>query len=458
VPTPRGVTLLAGAAGLWTAGRLLGVYELYVAAAAAAVLVLAGVLWVRAGSASVSTRRSVSPQRLLFEAAGEVTLEVRNEARLPAALLLVDDARPAALAVQPGARPGNPVGSRGAGEVRFVVPGLARGATVALRYPVRGGARGRYTVGPLRVRVRDPFGTAERVRRYRSTDQLLVYPRVEPLGPGMPSGSHHGSGTSTSRRLFNTGDEFHTMREYVTGDDLRQVHWRSTARRSTLMVRQQEQPWQALATILVDTRAAAYGAAGGAGFELALSAAASLVWHLADRRYQLRLVTEADAVVPAVERWETLLDRLASASPSQVAGLVPIVRQLRGAGREGLLAGVLACPPGTTPVAGHPDVRALLTAGRGFSGRLALIVDSEQVRRRPTGARREPSRLTSQEPSGDGPSSRARELAGLLVAAGWKAAVVRPGRPLADSWQELLGRAVRRPAGAAFRPDRVAGA
>jgi uncharacterized protein (DUF58 family) len=415
--TRRGVALLLGAVALTVVGRFLGVYELYVAAVTAAAVVLVGVVSVRLGSASVATRRSVTPQRLNFGGSGEVSLDLRNDARMPGSLLLVEDACPPAL----GARP------------RFVVPGLARGATVTLRYELGGGARGRYRVGPLRVRIRDPFGTAERVRRYRSSDELLVYPRIERLGAGMPSGSHHGSGSSDSRRLLNTGDEFHTMREYVTGDDLRQVHWRSTARRATLMIRQQEQPWQAQATILCDTRAASHaGPRSSERFERAVSMAASLVRHFADRRYQLRLVTETDIGAPVVERWEALLDRLAGAAPSRVAGLTPILGLLRaGSQGGGLLAAVLAPPPGTIAVARHPDLRALLAAGRGFSGRVALVVD----------------------PGGQEGSARARELAGLLAVGGWRAARVEAGRPFADSWQELLGRSGRQAVGAAFQPD-----
>ena len=69
------------------------------------------------------------------------------------------------------------------------------------------------------------------------------------------------------------GDDFYALRDYVVGDDLRRVHWPSTARHDELMVRQDEMPWQGRATVLLDVRRAAHTAAS---LELAVSAAASV--------------------------------------------------------------------------------------------------------------------------------------------------------------------------------------
>nr|MBA2529185.1 DUF58 domain-containing protein [Euzebyales bacterium] len=260
--TRRGVHLLLGALALYGVGRFLGVAELYVVAAACAALVVTGVAAVRLSTATISARRSLSSDRIPSGGTSDVVLELRNDARLPAALLLVEEDCHHGLASTP----------------RFVVPGLAAGRSVTLRYTLTGGSRGRYPVGPLRVRVRDPFGVAQRVRRYRSTAEVVVYPRIEPLPKGSIAGMHHGSGASDIRRLFTTGEEFYTMREYVTGDDLRQVHWPSTAHRQTLMVRQQEQPWQAEATVFCDARVAAHHDRGpDSSLEKSVAVAASLV-------------------------------------------------------------------------------------------------------------------------------------------------------------------------------------
>jgi uncharacterized protein (DUF58 family) len=410
VVTRRGGLLLVAAAVLWALGRFLGVAELYVVAGAAVALVAFATVAVRVSTANVSVRRHVAPARVLNGAQGEVTLELRNDARVPAALLLVEDTCPSALSPAP----------------RFVVPGLGAGRTTAISYQVTGGARGRYTVGPMRLRVRDPFSLAQRVRRYRTTDEVIVYPRIEPLADPPAPGTQAGSGSSAVRRLFNTGDEFYTMREYVQGDDLRQVHWPSTAHRSKLMIRQQEQPWEADATILCDTRHLAHRHLGpGSGFEKAVALAASLVWHLADDGFTLRLMTEAEQRTPPVQPWTALLDRLAEVQASRISSLVPALQ--RGRAGEGLFAAVIATPPGDEPIARHPDLRALIQTGRSYHGRLGLVVD-------------------------DGRTQRAAQTVALLRTAGWRATSITPQQPLADGWRSL---GTARPHAAAFQPGAV---
>ncbi|MBA2576434.1 MAG: DUF58 domain-containing protein [Euzebyaceae bacterium] len=404
--TARGTTLLVGAVLLWLVGRLLGVPELHVVGLASAALVAAGAFVVHLSTSTISARRTVTTPRMPAGGTGEVVLELRNDARLPSSLLLVEDDCQYGLA----------------DSSRFVVPGLGPGRTVTLRYTVTGAARGRYKVGPLRVHIRDPFGTTQRVRRYTSTADLLVYPRIEPLPERAVRGNHHGSGSSETRRLFSTGDEFYTMREYVQGDDLRQVHWPSTAHRQTLMVRQQEQPWQAQATIFCDSRRAAHAGSGAdSSLEKAISVAASVAWHLADRGYQLRLVTDADHRSVGPERWETVLDRLAELQASKSAGVAPALQRVRGG--EGLFVAVVAPPPGHEPVARHPDARTLLQCGRGYTGRVALVVVAA------------------------GGERRAKEFATLLAAAGWKAATIAPGQELADRWRAAMGEPTARTAG-----------
>ena len=82
------------------------------------------------------------------------------------------------------------------------------------------------------------------------------------------------------------------MREYRRGDDLRRVHWRSSARVGELMVRREEQPWQSRATVFLDNRGTSHRGQGAAcSLEAAVSAAASIAVHLTHRGYTVRLVT-----------------------------------------------------------------------------------------------------------------------------------------------------------------------
>jgi uncharacterized protein (DUF58 family) len=394
---------------------MLGVEELYVLAAAVALLVALAAVAVRMSATTVAVRRGISAVRLRAGESAEVTLDLRNDSRWEGApLLLVEDQCSWTLADRP----------------RFHVDGLRAGGTRRLRYPLHPTMRGRYTIGPLRVVVRDPFEVVELVRRYHATDAVVVLPVIEPLPDGLTRGNHRGSGTSDTRRLFNTGDEFHTMREYQQGDDLRLIHWPSTAHRDALMVRQQELPWQAEATVLCDTRLAAHRGAGASStLEKAISASASVVWHLTRHGYRLRLVTDAATRAPRAETWEALLDRLAELEGSHETTLTGLAT-LRGTGAEGLMVAVVAVPHGDALLRTHPDVRTLLQAGRLFASRLVVVVHS-----------------------GHGDRARAEETAGLLRVAGWRAATVAPGESLTDRWGDALG---SRRHQRAYQPDAAA--
>lgn len=410
--TARGVGLLVGAVLLWALGRMLGVEELYVMATAVGVLVGLAFLAVRASATTVSVRRGLTKSRLGHGESAEVTLDLRNDSRWEGApLLLVSDECHWTLAEQP----------------RFMVDGLRAGGSRRLRYPVHGTMRGRFTVGPLRVSVRDPFGVVELARRYSATSDLVVHPEVEPLPDGLTRANHRGSGSSDTRRLFSAGDEFHTMREYQQGDDLRLIHWPSTAHRSSLMVRQQELPWQAEATVLCDTRLVVHRGSGPSStLEKAISAAASVVRHLGDRGYRVRLVTDDAARAPRVEMAEAILDVLAELPGSTGTNLTGL-STLRGTGAEGLLVAVVAVPEGDGPLRAHADVRALLQAGRQFASRVAVIVHA-----------------------GHGDDDRAEETAGLLRVAGWRSTTVSPAQSLTDRWGRLLGTRRQSPA---YQPD-----
>lgn len=413
--TARGISLLVGSVLVWLVGRTLGLPELFVAAASTGALVAVGAVAVRSSTSTLSARRHVGATRLAAGVTTSVAVELRVDSWLPASLVLVEDTCHHAL------RPDGP-------EPRFVVAGLAPGASASFAYELRGNVRGRYEVGPLQLRMRDPFGLTERVRRYPGTDEVLVYPAVETLGSGVTRGNHHGSEASDTRRLFTSGDEFYTLREYVTGDDLRQVHWPSTAHRATLMVRQQELPWQQEAVLFCDARAGAHRGAGpDSTLEKAVSVTASVLWHLADHHYELRLATEEQTGPPSATPWKGLLDRLAELQPSTRLSLGPALSRLRGAEAGGLLVAAVAPPEGDGPIAAHPDARALLSCGRRFSERLAVVVASAADPRH---------------------RSRGEHLAGLLQAAGWRAVVLGPRDPLAARWPELVGRRRRTGAGA----------
>jgi uncharacterized protein (DUF58 family) len=407
VLTGRGISLLTASVVAWLIGRTLGIPELYVVSVAAGVVVVLGLLYVRSTTSAVSARRHLDQVRVIAGTRLEGALELRNDAAIPSPTLLLSEQLPDGLRAD-----GHPLGGR----ARFVVSGLAPGRVVSAPYRLLATRRGRMSVGPLEVRVRDPFGTAERTRRYTSTNEVVVYPRVEPLPAIAVRGAHMGAGSSDTRRVFATGEEFFTMREYVRGDDLRHVHWPSTAHRQTLMVRQMEQPWQAHATVYLDARTASHTSGDEGTGEQAVSIAASLVYHLADSGYQLRLSTDSTTGRHGPTPWEAAMDRLAVLRPSTAAGLGPSLAATRGG--EGLFVAVIGVPPGAGQLTAHPDMRALFGV-RGFGQRMAIVVA-------------EPNAV-----------ARAERAAALLRGAGWRAATIQPGQPLSPVWASLLRPASR---------------
>ncbi len=406
--TVRGAVLLTAAGLLWLVGRLLGVDELHVAGVAAAALVALAWLAVRLPGDRIAVRRLPGVSHLAFGAEADVRVDVRNDSRWATPGLMVEDAVPESLA---------------ASSSRFVVDGLKRGRTVRLQYRIRGTQRGRFALGPARLRLSDPFDVARRTRRTQRVDELVVYPRIEVLPEVGAAQLPQGRSDGDQHRVLNLGDEFHTMREYVQGDDLRRVHWPSTARQQKLMVRQHEMPWRAETTILLDTRGGVHTGAGDAStFEATVSAAASSASHFAHRQHLLRLTTESDRHPPQVVSRQDLLDRLAVVGPSSVPNLGGVAERLRAGGGHGLLLACVVPPPGADPVVTAPDTRALLRAGRGFSNRIAVVVHSP------------------------GADERAGELVSLLRTAGWRSVALSAGSALAEVWPALVTRGATTPA------------
>jgi uncharacterized protein (DUF58 family) len=328
---------------------------------------------------------------------------------------------------------------------------LAGGETARLSYAVHGSHRGRHTVGPLRLRLVDPFGLVLRTATGADTVPLLVVPRVRELPAGGPGGGTGGGGNGNRRALSVHGEDDVSVREYRHGDDLRKVHWRTTARVGELMVRLEERPWRAQATLLLDTRArahlvaprdaAAHGAAvpGPPGddappadsLEWLVEAAASIGTALGRRGAELRVVTDAGELTPAGARTlgpEALLDALAGVRPSKVSGLATGVELLGRAAGDGPVVCLLGA-------VGADDVAGLVRSRSGPTTDLAVLVDiGSWADAGLLRGRRAPSATARAE------LVRQREdAARLLRAAGWQVAVARADSPVEQVWRELAG-------------------
>lgn len=227
-------------------------------------------------------QRQIVPNRVPVSGRAEVSVHVHSTGRLPTGGLLVSDGVPYSLGGKP----------------RFVIEHLPRLTGTRLRYSVQPMLRGIQQLGPLKATITDPFGLAEFERELAGTSRLIVVPRVVPL-VGVPGGSGLGSGDDGSVRLAaGQGEDDAIVRPYRQGDDLRKVHWRSTAKRDEMMVRVEERPWRGGTTVLLDHRAAAHGGAGStSSLEWAVSFAASICLHLHRYGQRIRLVTESGRLV-----------------------------------------------------------------------------------------------------------------------------------------------------------------
>ncbi|GAB3927005.1 DUF58 domain-containing protein [Kribbella albertanoniae] len=209
----------------------------------------------------LQVRRSLTPNQIAVGSQATVELALSNQGRMPAGLLLLEDRIPYVL----GHRP------------RFVVDRVSPNWRRTVSYPVKSDVRGLFQVGPLMLTVADPFGLVETSRTFTRSQHLLVTPRVYKLPEIRLGADRAGSGENRPRAIASAGEEDATVREYRDGDDLRRVHWRSTARRGELMVRREEQPWQSRCALFIDARTISHHGHGpSSSLEWAVSAAASI--------------------------------------------------------------------------------------------------------------------------------------------------------------------------------------
>jgi len=181
---------------------------------------------------------------------------------------------------------------------RYGVPALAAGATNEESFTVRTERRGVIGVGPAITRRGDALGVFSRDAVWAPLQEILVRPPLVPLeemGAGL---LRDLEGVSTDS-LSQSDLAFHALREYVPGDDLRHVHWRSSAKAmgasgdSQLLVRQYLDTRRSHATVVVDDTAASWGS--DEAFETAMSVAASILVRAVTDEFETSFVCGASA-------------------------------------------------------------------------------------------------------------------------------------------------------------------
>jgi uncharacterized protein (DUF58 family) len=288
--TRSGTALAAGVAAGYGLGVWLGYPVLVALAVGGLVLLLAAVLVVAIRPAVTLSRR-VTPDHVHVGEPALGRIDVHNASRWPSPRFFAVD-------------------RLGAEAVELEVGALARAGRRAVHYPVPTPARGRVRLGPLTVGRRDPFGLVRWTRQVSADGVLWVLPRVHPMRP-LPVGivlDYEGRTTENARLGTVT---FSSLREYVPGDDPRQIHWRSTARAGTLIVREHVDTTEPTSTVVLDTRCAS-----STVFEHAVEVAASAVdcVERIGRPVSLHILGQrAERVADAGAH--TCLDRLAMATP-----------------------------------------------------------------------------------------------------------------------------------------------
>jgi uncharacterized protein (DUF58 family) len=158
---------------------------------------------------------------------------------------------------------------------------------------LQGLRRGRHPIGPLRVNVLDPFGLVFRRHRFGSPELLTVLPRRVGLHPIAPRGTSEDGATRPAPQHVGLGEDDVIARNYLPGDAMKRLHWKATAHRGELMVRQEEQQLTPRAAVILDCEPVSQGTARdrqgewefSSAFEWSVVATASITAHLVKAGY-----------------------------------------------------------------------------------------------------------------------------------------------------------------------------
>ncbi len=269
-------------------------------------------------------------------------------------------------------------------DARVFVPSLRPGQTAEVTTSRRARRRGPIQTDRITLRTVAPFAVAERRRRMAVAGTTLVLPVVVPLG----SLSFVEPATTLDRAIhpaprLGHGPEYLGVREYRPGDSMRHVHWPSTARTGTVMVREFEEETTRRLAILVDTSQDAGDA--WTPLDRCCCAAASIALAAASQGQGARLVLAAGSGVEVVARAEgrELLRHLAMVEPGGPPPFAQVIEDST-ARLRGVETAVLVFPTWRTNEAATlvPAVAALASRVRTV---LALLVEVTAAEER-TGA------------------------------------------------------------------------
>lgn len=259
MPTRAGWLVAVSAVVAVAAGRIFGIVELFVIGAALGVAVVWSVVVVQLFRPRVRVTRWVHPSVLSVGDTGRVDLSIENRSAIASPKVTLTE----------------PVGRQNS--AHLTIASLPRRGEVHAGYRVPAPRRGIMTIGPTTIERRDLLGLATTSSLVAGPSDLVVGPRTFELA--MPSLGHGVLGRHLLALSQRVGlGEFHSLRDYVNGDELRSIHWRASARSLDLKVRQNEAQGVRRCIVVLDRDAAAYPEADdeNESFERAISIAASI--------------------------------------------------------------------------------------------------------------------------------------------------------------------------------------
>ena len=265
--------VFASGVGMAVAAWLFGVQELYSLAIAAAALCLGARVWVDLRRWNIHVSRFVHPTRVAAGQEARVELAVQNQAAHASPLVEARDPF-----------------DGGRRYARFSIAPILPGGRLNSSYRLPSTRRGVHRLGPLELRLTDPLGFASSTRPTALETSLTVHPPYD-IVPVHGLSSHRDEDRRLPQPVIGrVGQEFYGLREYVPGDDLRHVHWPTTARIDDLVIRQPENLRRGRLSIMADLRS---NIQDDETVEAVLSAAASLAMSSLAAGLQVRVVSTA---------------------------------------------------------------------------------------------------------------------------------------------------------------------
>lgn len=256
------------------------------------------------------------------------------------------------------------------------LPDGVRGVSSEVRYRVPTPRRGLVEVGPLRLRRYGLAGMAAATREVGGIDRVRVLPREVPLAGVLPGRTRATAGSDAGGELGGT--DLVGLHEYAMGDDLRRLHWATSARTGRLMVREDADPAEPRVCVLLDDRRVGYYGAGQPldAFEEAVETAAALCRTTTEHGHPLLFrtlsgrhevnVPGSSEPAPEARELEWLLAEVAPAAETTVAPVhrpgYDVVVAVTGVGADPRqLAQVLG---GATQVLAVVDAASMIAVGQ----------------------------------------------------------------------------------------------